>query len=87
VEIVTPNLYSGWDEYFYHYCRNSGIIEACPAQNINGIIGSPAISFLIEPDGVSKYLCCYDKINSNYFRNVAAISPQQSIENLVKSFS
>ena len=83
MEIATPNLYSDWDEYFEHFCKNSGIIEACPTPNLSGVISSPAISFLIEPDGNFNFLCSYDKINTNAFRNIAAVSPQQSIENLV----
>ena len=37
----------------------------------------------IEPDGNIELIGSYDKINQNHFRNIAAISPQNSIPKLV----
>lgn len=65
------------------FCLTGGVIEACPTNSISGIIGSPSVSFLIEPDGKIDFICSYDKINLNYFRNISAITPQVSIPNLV----
>ncbi len=68
------------------YCLYGGVIEACPTNSLSGIIGSPSVSFFIEPDGNIDFTCSYDKINFNYFRNISAITPQISIPNLVKIF-
>jgi hypothetical protein len=65
------------------YCQYGGVIEACPTNSLSGIIGSPNVSFLIEPDGGIDFICSYDKVNQNHFRNVSAITPQISIPNLV----
>jgi len=67
-----------------NYLRFHGIIESCPTSLLSGIIGSPSISMLIEPDGTLELLATYDKININYFKNICAISPQKSALNIVK---
>ena len=85
VEILANRIYTGWNEYYAEFLKNGGIIEACPTYSLSGIIGSPAIAFLIEPDGHVDTLCTYDKINSFSFRNFGAMSPQLSIPDLVKN--
>jgi len=82
VEIVCNKLYRSWEEYFEEFCLYGGVIEACPTNSLAGIVGSPSISFMVEPDGNIDFLCSYDKINLNYFRNISAITPQISIPNL-----
>jgi hypothetical protein len=82
-EIVSNRLYRGWDEFLTEFCQNRGVIESCPTNSLGGIMASPAISMLIEPDGNIDQVMTYDKINVHYFRNVAASSPLQSIPNLV----
>ena len=82
VEIVSNKLFRGWDEFFTEFCYKRGVIESCPTGSLSGIMGNPAVGFLIHPDGKCETLCTYDKINTNYFRNCGAIAPQQSIPNL-----
>lgn len=86
VEIISNKLYKSWDEFFEEFCRCKGVIESCPTGSLSGIIGSPCISFMIEPDGTLNEICSYDKLNVNYFRNFGLISPQQTIPNLVRNF-
>jgi len=52
---------------------------------LSGIIGSPSISMLIEPDGSLELIGTFDKINNNFFKNICAITPKQPIVNLVKN--
>ena len=84
VEIVTPRIYKGWNEYFLEFCNMGGIIEACPTFSLGLILGSPAVSMLIEPDGKIQTICVYDKINYSSFRNFGAVSPQYSFPEFVK---
>lgn len=85
-EIVCSKIHRNWEEFFTEYCSNRGIIEACPTNTLAGVMGSPAVSFLIEPDGNLDLICTYDKINCQFFRNAGVISPLQSIPNLVIYF-
>jgi len=66
--------------------KNHGIIESCPSPLLSGIIGSPCISMIIEPDGSLELVGTFDKLNNNYFKNISAISPQKSSINLVILF-
>ena len=83
MEIISKNLHKCGEDFINELCRIGGIIEACPTYLLSGILGSPAVSFLIEPDGNINEYISYDKICSNYFSTIAAISPQTSIQNLV----
>ncbi len=84
--MITPNLYKNFKQFLKEFCENQGIIESCPTNSLSGITGSPAISMYIEPDGNVEFVGTYDKINHNYFRNLAALAPQTSIPNLVLKF-
>jgi len=87
VEMVTPNLYKKKFKHFLkEFCEYQGVIESCPTNSLSGITGSPAISIFIEPDGNIELIGTYDKINQNYFRNIAMLCPQTSIINLVKIY-
>lgn len=66
--------------------KNHGIIESCPCPLLSGIMGSPCISMLIEPDGSLELIGTFDKLNYNYFKNISAISPQKSSINLVNFY-
>jgi hypothetical protein len=81
--LATPKLYNDWDEFFNEFINSHGVIESCPTNSLSGVMGSPAISFFIQPDGEIEFVATYDKLNSSYFRNFGAISPQRSIPNLV----
>eukprot|EP00340_Litonotus_pictus_P012515 CAMPEP_0170539182 /NCGR_PEP_ID=MMETSP0209-20121228/103769_1 /TAXON_ID=665100 ORGANISM="Litonotus pictus, Strain P1" /NCGR_SAMPLE_ID=MMETSP0209 /ASSEMBLY_ACC=CAM_ASM_000301 /LENGTH=383 /DNA_ID=CAMNT_0010841043 /DNA_START=304 /DNA_END=1456 /DNA_ORIENTATION=- len=82
MEVVSKNIYKSGEEFISELIKSGGIIEACPTFLLSGIIGSPAISFFIEPDGNINQYISYDKVSANYFNTIAAISPQNSIPNL-----
>ena len=75
-----PNFYHDWNEYFKNYLSNKGIIEACPTKYLDGIMGHPCFPMLIEPNGKIKLLPSYEKINTDYFKNIICTSPQDNIE-------
>ena len=50
VKISLPRLFPSWEEYLAQFCKVGGVIEAAPTCMSNQI-GSPCISFLIEPNG------------------------------------
>ena len=75
-----PNFYNSWNEYFKNYLLNKGIIEACPTKYLDGIMGNPCIPMLIEPSGKIKLLPSFEKINSEYFKNIICTSPQNNID-------
>ena len=74
------NFYKNWDEYLENYLSNKGIIEACPTKYLDGIMGHPCIPMLIEPNGKIKILPSYEKIYSEYFKNIICTSPQENID-------
>jgi hypothetical protein len=76
-------LYKNFKDFFKTFIKNHGIIESCPTSLLSGILGSPSISMMIEPDGSLELIGTYDKINLNYFKNILAISPQKSATTLV----
>ena len=76
-----PNFYHNWNEYFQMFLKNSGIIEACPTSDLDGIMGRPCIPLLIEPNGKIKILPTFEKINVEHFKNVINTSPQSNIDN------
>ena len=75
-----PNFFKDWDEYLENYLSNKGIIEACPTKYLDGIMGHPCIPILIEPNGKIKILQTFEKINSDYFKNIICTSPQECID-------
>lgn len=85
--MATPNIYKTFRQFLNEFCEFEGVIESCPTNSLSGITGSPCISMFIEPDGNIDLIGTYDKINYNYFRNIAALSPQTSLPNLVKNFN
>ena len=76
-----PNLYSNWDEYIKNFLKEKGIIECCPTKDLNGIMNNPCLPILIEPNGIIKILPSYERINVDFFKNIACTSPQNSINN------
>ena len=79
VTIVYPNIYPTWKEYLTSYIHNKGIIESCPTFDLSGILGSPVLPILIEPNGKVKVLPTYDKTNIQYFKNILCTSPQKTL--------
>ena len=80
-----PNFYHNWNEYFQMFLKNSGIIEACPTNDLDGIMGRPCIPLLIEPNGKIKILPTFEKINVEHFKNAINTSPQNNIDNDILS--
>ena len=74
-----PNFFNDWSEYLENYLSNKGIIEACPTKYLDGIMGHPCIPILIKPNGKIKILPSFEKINSEYFKNIICTSPQNTI--------
>ena len=50
-KLSVPSLYDGdWREYMTAFVASGGVIEASPNCG-SGLVGSPSVAFLIEPDG------------------------------------
>ena len=75
------NLYKNWKEYLEHFLLNKGIIECCPTKELGGIMGRPCVPLLIEPNGKVKILPTYEKINTDFFKNIICTSPQKCLDN------
>jgi hypothetical protein len=75
------NFYHDWNEYLQNFLTHKGIIESCPTKGLDGIMGSPCIPFLIEPNGKINILPSFEKINTNYFKNIICTSPQSNLDN------
>ena len=82
IKICADYLYKSWENYLFNFLKYRGIIEACPCYNPSNIVGSPCLPILIEPDGNIEYLPTYDKINLFSFRNIGAISPSDTLNNI-----
>jgi hypothetical protein len=50
VKIAMSRLYNGWRDFLECFCKVGGVIEAAPTC-LSNQLGSPSISFLIEPSG------------------------------------
>lgn len=50
VKIATKHLYTDWRNYLNDFCKVGGVIEASPSC-LSMNIGSPSVSFFIEPNG------------------------------------
>ena len=83
LEIVSKEVYKNTDAFLAEFDKQGGVIEACPTERLSSIKGSIAVTFEIEPDGEINVLGNYEKINVDYFRNVAAVSKQQLVKDLV----
>jgi len=81
VKFSYPNLYSNWNEYITKFLNEKGIIECCPTKNLDGIMNNPCLPIFIEPNGKIRILPSFEKINVDFFKNIASTSPQTSINN------
>ena len=76
-----PNLYTNWDEFLQKFLKEKGFIECCPTKNLDGIMNTPCLPIFIEPNGKIKILPSYEKINVDFFKNIATTSPQNILNN------
>ena len=76
-----PNLYTNWDEFLQKFLKEKGVIECCPTKNLDGIMNNPCLPIFIEPNGKIKILPSYEKINVDFFKNIATTSPQNILNN------
>ena len=59
VKIACPHLHQSWKEYITEFCKVGGVIEAAPVC-LSVKIGSPSVSFFIEPNGNILVLGSFD---------------------------
>ena len=76
-----PNLYTNLDEFLQKFLKEKGVIECCPTKNLDGIMNTPCLPIFIEPNGKIKILPSYEKINVDFFKNIATTSPQNILNN------
>ena len=81
IKFSFPNLYSNWAQFLQKFLTEKGIIECCPTKTLDGIMNNPCLPIYIEPNGKIKILPSYEKINVDFFKNIASTSPQNSINN------
>ena len=81
IQFCYPNLYSNWNEYITKFLEEKGIIECCPTKFLDGIMNNPCLPIFIEPNGKIRILPSFEKINVDFFKNIASTSPQNSINN------
>ena len=60
VRIGTPKLYETWQEYLHDFCKVGGVIEAAPSC-LSVKVGSPSVSFFIEPSGEVQVVGSFDR--------------------------
>ena len=77
-KIAMPSLYRTWDEYIKRFCKVGGVIEAtpmcAPAQ-----LSMPSVSFFIEPDGETRLVGSFDRIEATQYVNGGCFFPQTSL--------
>jgi hypothetical protein len=74
---ATQAAYPTWDNFMVEYCRQGGVVEACPAtQEITNL----TVDFEIEPNGNVKMLTCGDQVHSGPFYCWGWSTPQASVE-------
>ena len=76
VKIAQPtNWPGGWEQYIKEFCRMGGVIECAPPLCALNQLKFPSVSFLIEPDGETRLVGSFDKINGPDFVNFGCFSP------------
>ena len=67
-------LYATWNEFLTQFCKVGGVIEAAPTC-MNNQLGSPSISFLIEPNGSIILIGSFDKFSAREYVNAGCFFP------------
>jgi hypothetical protein len=75
VKLAMGRLYCDWAEYLQGFCRVGGVIEAAPTC-LSTQMGSPSISFLIEPDGEVQLIGSMDRFAARDYLNAGCLYPQ-----------
>ena len=81
VKFSFPNLYTNWEQFLQKFLEQKGVIECCPTKNLDGVMNNPCLPLFIEPNGQIKILPSFEKINVDFFKNIATTSPQYSLNN------
>ncbi|EGR32140.1 IQ calmodulin-binding motif family protein, putative [Ichthyophthirius multifiliis] len=76
IVICFPSLFANYQEFLEYFVYNKGLIEAFPQNNNENEVKGLSVSFKIDPDGVIKPLCAFEKISLVPFVNFGAIFPQ-----------
>ena len=74
VRIASKLLYKNWGEFFRDFCKVGGVIEASPSC-LSVSIGSPSVSFFIEPDGNIQIIGSFDRFQSKEYINAGCFFP------------
>jgi len=83
--IVKNKLYRDFDEYVQEFTKKGGLIEASPSL-VQKDIGSPGISFIIEPNGEINFLSTFEKIHAGLMSPCGYEMPQRSLPMINVSF-
>lgn len=81
LKIIRSQLFRDFQEYIDEFVRKGGMIEAAPGLTQKEL-GSPGISFFIEPNGDIEFLTTYEKINAGLMTPTGYELPQRSLPNI-----
>lgn len=81
LKIVRKTLFRDFQEYVDEFIRKGGMIEAAPGITQKEL-GTPGISFFIEPNGEIEFLGSFEKICGGLMTPVGYEMPQQSLPNI-----
>ena len=81
LKIVRNNLYRDFEEYIEEFTRKGGMIEASPSL-VQKDMGSPGLSFFIEPTGQVRFLSSFEKIYASLMTPCGYEIPQRSLPNI-----
>lgn len=77
-KIAMPSLYRNWDDYIKRFCKIGGVIEAAPMCS-PAHLSMPSVSFFIEPDGETRLVGSFDRIEATQYVNGGCFFPQTSL--------
>lgn len=77
-KIAQPTLYRTWDMYIKRFCKVGGVIEATPMCSVNQL-SMPSVSFFIEPNGETRLIGTFDRIEATQYVNGGCFFPSTSL--------